>query len=345
MPAAIHWEMRIVSGNDLMMLVVAVLGATAFASMVFVLLYPYISGERQTEKRVRIVTENRAQKVATRAAAETVASRRRTVADTLKDLEERQKAKEKLTLRLRIQRAGLQITPRTFWILSFLCGCTLALVVYVALPPSTLKWILALVAGFVGVFGLPRWILSKITSRRQVKFIAELPNAIDVIVRGMKAGLPLSECLQVISRENAEPLRSEFCEVVDQQRVGVPLFESLERMEMRIPLPEVKFLAIVIGIQQQAGGNLSEVLGNLASVLRDRVRLKMKVKALSAEAKASAMVLASLPPGVIGMVYATSPGYMEPLFNTRTGNLMIGFSVLWMLMGVLVMRKMINFKY
>jgi len=345
MRGAIRLGMTMVPSNDLIMLGVAVLGATTIASIVFVLLYPYLSGEKRTEKRFRAATESRAHKVATRAAAETAASRRKTVADTLQELEDRQKAKEKLTLRLRLQRAGLQITPKTFWILAVLCGLSLAGVAYVALPPSSLRLIIALVAVLTGVFGLPRWILNKITTRRQAKFLAELPNAIDVIVRGMKAGLPLGECLNVISRENAEPLRGEFREVVDQQRVGVPLPESLERMEMRIPLPEVKFLTIVITVQQQTGGNLSEALGNLASVLRDRVQLKMKVNALSSEAKASAMVLASLPPGVIGMVYATSPDYMEPLFATRTGNFLIGFSVLWMLTGVLVMRKMINFKY
>jgi tight adherence protein B len=161
----------------------------------------------------------------------------------------------------------------------------------------------------------------------------------------MKAGLPLGECLQVISRESPAPLNGEFKEVVDQQRVGVTLSEALERLAQRMPIAEVRFLTIVIAIQQQAGGNLSEALGNLASVLRDRFRLRMKVKALSAEAKASAFVLASLPPIVMVMVYGSSPDYIEPLFNTRTGYFMLGFSAVWMLMGVLVMRKMINFKF
>ena len=308
-------------------------------------LFPYLSGEKQTEKRVRAASAGRAQNIAARTAAETAATRRRTVADTLKDLEDRQKSKEKLTLRLRLQRAGLQITSKTFWILSVLCGFVLGLGLYVALPPSILKWILALLAAFIGVFGLPRWILAKIISRRQAKFLSELPNSIDVIVRGMKSGLPLGECLQVIARESPQPLGGEFSQVVEQQRAGVPLTEALERLAVRVPLPEARFLAIVIGIQQQAGGNLSEALGNLAAVLRDRFRLRMKVKALSAEAKASAFVLASLPPIVMVLVYGSSPDFIAPLFNTRTGHFMLGFSALWMVMGVLVMRKMINFKF
>ena len=135
----------------------------------------------------------------------------------------------------------------------------------------------------------------------------ELPNAVDIVVRGMKSGLPLNECLAIVARESAEPLAGEFREVIDQQRVGVPLGEALERLTQRMPLPEVRFLAIVVAIQQQAGGNLSEALGNLSTVLRDRFQLKMKVKALSAEAKASAWVLASLPPVVTFMVYGRRP--------------------------------------
>ncbi len=150
--------------------------------------------------------------------------------------------------------------------------------------------------GLIGVFGIPRWFINKLTARRQTKFIRELPNAIDIVVRGMKSGLPLNECLAIIARESEEPLAGEFREVIEQQRVGVSLGEALQRLAMRMPLPEVKFLSIVVAIQQQAGGNLSEALGNLSTVLRDRFQLKMKVKALSAEAKASAWVLASLPP-------------------------------------------------
>jgi tight adherence protein B len=213
------------------------------------------------------------------------------------------------------------------------------------LPPSGSRQFIAFVAGLVGAFGVPRWILNKVTKRRQAKFIAELPNAIEIVVRGVKSGLPFNECLATIARESAEPLASEFREVVEQQRVGVAIGEALDRLAMRMPLSEVRFLSIVIAVQQHAGGNLSEALGNLAGVLRDRFRLAMKVKALSAEAKASAFVLASLPPAVMFMVYGAAPDYISPLFNTRTGNLLLVVAGCWMLMGVLVMRKMINFKF
>lgn len=330
--------------NDMMPLIAALLAAVAIAAAVLAFAWPYMSGEGQKEKRVQTVTESRTKKVAARSQADTAANRRKAVQDTLKDIEKRDK-QEKVTLRLKLQQAGLDVTPRSFWIASAGLGVVCGASVLLSFQPTALTQIGALIAAFVGMFGLPRWVLFKMIQRRQAKFLAELANAIDVVVRGVKSGLPLNECLQVISRESPEPIASEFREVVEQQRVGVPLSEALERLTQRMPLSEVKFLTIVISIQQQAGGNLSEALGNLAGVLRDRIRMAMKVKALSAEAKASAMVLASLPFMVTFMIYGASPDYIAPLFSTKTGNFMLMAGLSWMGVGVLLMRKMINFKY
>ena len=314
--------------------------ALAIAGAVYALIMPYISGEREKDKRVQGVTD-RTRKLGT-IGNDQQSSRKKSVADTLKEIDTRSKAKEKVTLRLQLQRAGLQVTPRDFYIASAISGVLSFAVVYVGMQAPIMG---GLVAGFLGAMGLPRWFLSKMVKRRQAKFLGELANAIDVVVRGVKSGLPLNECLQVISRESPEPIASEFREVVEQQRLGVPLGEALERMCDRLPLAEVRFLSIVIGIQQQAGGNLSEALGNLSGVLRDRLRMQMKIKALSAEAKASAMVLASLPPGVMFMVYLTSPDYIMPLFTTMAGQFMIAVGACWMLTGIMIMRKMINFKF
>lgn len=330
---------------ELQSLLIPLLAAIAVGTVIFVFAYPYLSGEKKTEKRISGVTENRAARMASRSAEDVANTRRQAVADTLKGLEEQQKAKAKLTLRLRLQRAGLEMEPKGFWISSFICGLVCIGAGMIFLPPNSIKPVALVAIGFIATFGIPRWFLNKMIARRQLKFQTELANTIDVIVRGVKSGLPLNECLQIISNESPEPIRSEFREVVEQQRVGVSLTEALDRLIQRMPLAEVKFLSIVIAIQQQAGGNLSEALGNLANVLRDRFRIKMKVKALSAEAKASAGVLACLPPGVMAMVYLSSPGYLDPLFTTLTGNLLIGGGLCWMGMGVLVMRKMINFKY
>lgn len=322
------------------------LAALAVAMLVFVITYPYFSGERQAEDRYKSITDGRANAAARAAAKDAVAHRRKTVADSLQELEDRQKAVEKVSLRLRLARAGLgKMTPKTFWLLSVLCGLLMAFAVTMILPQSGSRVFLSLAMGVIGTFGVPRWILNKMTARRQAKFLGELANALELVVRGVKSGLPFNECLATIARESPEPLASEFREVVEQQRVGVSLTEGLQKLAQRMPLAEVRFLTIVIAIQQQAGGNLSESLANLAGVLRDRFRLRMKVKALSAEAKASALVLASLPPGVMFMVYGASPDYIAPLFSSRTGHLMLLVSAVWMLLGVLVMRKMINFKF
>jgi tight adherence protein B len=261
----------------------------------------------------------------------------------LKELEDRQKTREKVSLRLRLERAGVDITPRAYWIASIGCGIALAACIWLSAP--NLPFIVPMLGLFVGALGLPRWLLARLTKRRQTKFTDEFANAIDVIVRGVKSGLPLPECLGIIARESPQPVSGEFTELVEQQRVGVPLGEAFERMMTSMPMPEVRFFAIVIAIQQQAGGNLSEALGNLSGVLRDRKRLQAKVRALSAEAKASAAVLGALPFVVMILVYITTPAYIALLWTTNFGQFLLACGGCWMTIGVLVMKKMINFKY
>ncbi|MBA2126644.1 secretion system protein F [Hyphomicrobium methylovorum] len=326
--------------GSLISLLVPLFAALAFAGGVYAIAFPYFSGDRQKDKRFEsVVGGNRR---TSGVLGEIQNNRKRSVAETLKEMEERQKSDKKVTMGLRLERAGLTQSPRDFYIISATVGLVLAGVAMFLLDAPLP---VAIVALFVGSFGLPRWILNRMIRRRQAKFTAQLANAIDVVVRGVKSGLPLNECLQVIARESGEPLAGEFKNLVEQQRLGVPLSEGLDRMCQTMPISEVRFLAIVIGIQQQAGGNLSEALSNLSSVLRDRHMLAMKVKALSAEAKASAMVLASLPPGVMFMVFVTTPDYIMPLFTTTTGNFLLAAGAMWMSFGILIMKKMINFKF
>jgi tight adherence protein B len=317
--------------------------AVAAAALVFAFAYPYISGEYATQQRVKGVTESRGARKARVIQVEETNNRKKAVADSLKDLENRQTKNKKESLRVKLTRAGLDITTQTFWLCSLAAGLFVAVGSYFAMP--TMPVIAFAAFGFVGAFGLPRWVVSFLTKRRQNKFVASFADAIDVIVRGVKSGLPLNECLAIIAREGAEPLRTEFQEVCDQQRVGVPLAEALDRLMTRMPLPEVRFFAIVISIQQQAGGNLSEALGNLSGVLRARKQMAAKVQALSAEAKASAMVLGSLPPGVMMMVYLTTPDYIAILWTNPMGQFMVFCAALWMSCGLFVMKKMIAFKY
>ncbi len=173
----------------------------------------------------------------------------------------------------------------------------------------------------------------------------DFANAIDIIVRGVKSGLPLNDCLQIIAAETPEPVKGEFRDLVEQQSIGVTLAKAFDRMYDRIPLQEVNFFSIVVAIQQQTGGNLAEALGNLSQVLRDRRKLQGKVAAFSAEAKTSAAIIGALPPTVMLMVYLSTPDYIGLLWTEKLGQVMLAGSAIWMLIGVLVMRKMINFDY
>lgn len=328
---------------EVMQLGLVGLAAFSAAAIIYILAYPLLSGSTRTEKRIQGVTENKTKRAVRNAQAEQISNRRRQVADTLKDLEQKQKQREKLTMRKRLERAGLDITPRIFWLASIVAGTALGAITFVSLPGMTP--LISLAVAFVGAFGLPRWIVTRMIKRRQAKFLDEFANSIDVIVRGVKSGLPLNECLNIIARESPSPIKEEFKELVEQQRVGVPLSECFERMMERMPLSEVNFFAIVISIQQQAGGNLSEALGNLSGVLRDRKRMQAKVMALSAEAKASAGVLAALPFAVMLMVYFSTPNYIKILFTAKMGQFLLLCGAFWMTCGVLVMKKMINFKY
>ncbi|OFW71149.1 MAG: hypothetical protein A2W02_01615 [Alphaproteobacteria bacterium RBG_16_64_48] len=314
------------------------LAGIAVGGVVYVLAMPYMSGERKASKRVG----NVAQGVQRRSAVpRSLQIRKQQVQDTIKDIEAKQKPKKRVRLRIRLIRAGLSMKQSTYYLLSCLTGVVGGFIVLVTGSSP----LVSLLAAFACGFGLPRWILARMIKRRQAKFLLQFANSIDIIVRGIKSGLAFSDCMQIIARESPEPVRSEFADLVAQQKVGVPLSGAFERMFERMPLQEVNFFAIVIAIQNQIGGNLAEVLSNLAQVLRDRYRLEAKVRAFSAEAKASAIIIGALPPCVMLAVYFTSPGYISILWHDKLGNIMLIGGAIWMFIGVLVMRKMINFDY
>jgi len=316
-----------------------VLAGIAGGGLVYVLAIPYLTGERKASKRVGNVAQGH--RTVRKRAAQSLQIRKQQVKDTIKDIEAKQKRQKWVPLRTRLTRAGVTMKPRAYYILSFLAGVAGGFIVLVTGSSP----IVSLLAAFACGFGLPRLILARMTKRRQAKFLLEFANAIDIIVRGIKSGLAFSDCMQIIAAESPEPVRSEFASLIEQQKVGVQLAEAFERMYERMPLQEVKFFAIVIAIQNQIGGNLAEVLSNLAQVLRDRYRLQAKVKAFSAEAKASAIILGALPPCIIGAIFLTSPDYILILWHNKLGNLMLIFSAIWMVIGIFVMRKMINFDY
>jgi tight adherence protein B len=330
--------------DDMMMYGMMLLGAISVVTIIFVLLNPLISGERRAEKRIQGVSEGtRAVRSGGNKIEEAANSRKQQVAQTLQDLDDKKKEVQKVSMRQRLQRAGLDVDVRSFWIASGICGVVCAVLTLILAP--NLNLVIPLAVGFAGAFGLPRYVVSYMIKKRQKKFLNNFANAIDVIIRGVKTGLPLNECLGIIARETEDPIGGEFRDVVEQQRVGVPLAECFDRMMTRMPLPEVRFFSIVIAIQSQAGGNLSEALGNLSTVLRDRVRMQQRIKALSSEAKASAWVLGSLPFVVMFLVYLTTPDYISTLWTTKSGQFVMLGAGFWMSCGMAMMKKMINFKY
>ena len=316
------------------------LGTVAAGGVAWVFIYPLLSGERQMEKRTAVITTPDRP---TRAAVSRSApkARREQVEDTLKELERRQKKANSPPISVRIGQAGLTWSMQQFYIISAAAGLAAAAGAFV----FGLGILVAIGFGFAAGFGVPRWILAFLKKRREDRFLHVFPDAVDVIVRGIKAGLPLLDCLKMIAVEAPEPVRSEFKAIVDTQTVGIPVGEACVKLFERVPLPEANFFGIVISIQQKAGGNLSEALGNLSRVLRERKKMKMKIKAMSMEAKASAMIIAALPIAVMLLVYLTSPQYISILWTAPLGRMMLAGSAVWMFTGVMVMKKMINFDF
>ncbi|GAA3056642.1 type II secretion system F family protein [Rhizobium viscosum] len=331
-------------GIDPTVLAIVVLAAVAAAAVSYAVLFSRIESDKKSASRINRVKSAELDRTKVKAARDRVqelSKRRKSVQDNLKDLEKRQheKTKKTLSLKSRLIQAGLPITPARFYIFSALLALVLLVVLFIAGASPLVMLGVAVVAGL----GLPRWVVGFLISRRQNKFLNEFPNALDVIVRSIRSGLPLNDAIRLIANEGTEPVKSEFLRVVEAQQVGLSIPEACARMTNQMPLQEVNFFAIVIAIQSQAGGNLSEAIGNLSKVLRDRKKMKAKVKALSMEAKASAVIIGALPFIVALLVYLTSPQYMMILFTDPRGHFILGFSAIWMSIGIFVMRSMVNF--
>ena len=303
----------------------------------------YTGGAREKQqKRVAAVAGQQAQ-LRGAGTGDANVIKRKNVQQLLKQIENKTaERKQKLTTRRRLDQAGLpDVSTSMFWIVSGSFGAAVGLLCFITGQAIFVDAFAVFAAGF----GLPRWVLGFMKSRREKKFTNEFANAIDVVVRSVRSGLPTNEALKIVARESPQPVGGEFSRLVEGLKVGVTLEQGCKRMFESMPTAEVSFFGIVMTIQQKSGGNLSEALSNLSDVLRDRKRLQGKVRAMSSEAKASAMIIGSLPPAVMGIVYVTTPDYIKLLFTERTGNLILAGCAFWMVTGIFVMRKMINFKH
>jgi tight adherence protein B len=319
-------------------LALAFTAATAIGGVAYVFVYPLLSGEKKAERRRASVAK--AEPVA-RQSDKAQRSRREQVESSLKEVEARRQKESKVSLSVRLVQAGLDWSTRKFVVVSGILGLT------------CFAGTLLMGGGLIGAaglafaagFGLPRWVLGYLKKRREKAFLKALPDAVDVIVRGIKAGLPLFESIKVVAADAPQPLKGEFLSIIETQAIGMPLGEACARLYDRMPLPEANFFGIVIAIQQKSGGNLSEALGNLSKVLRDRKKMAEKIQAMSMEAKASAAIIGSLPPIVMLLVYLSTPDYISLLWTHPTGQLMLVGCVMWMSCGIFVMKKMINFDF
>ena len=248
---------------------------------------------------------------------------------------------DKTSIKEKMQQAGIEAPASRFWIASAIFALVMFIVIKFILNMGILSVVLIT---FTAFFGLPRLFLSMKAKSRQKKFLEELPDALDACVRLLQAGMPMTEAISMVSREYTGPLRDEMQRIYDNQKIGVPLGQAAYETAKRIPLTEVHMFATALQIQSETGSSLSEVLTNLSGVIRARFRLKRKIQALSQEAKSSAAIIGALPILVTFGLWCVNPKYMEPLLFTAKGHVYLWGCGIWMSLGILVMRQMINFK-
>jgi tight adherence protein B len=263
-------------------------------------------------------------------------SARRAQAIALRLVAEERRLNKMTRLGQKLAYAGLSWSPRVYTIIASLFG---AAVFAIALGAGFSFGIALSAALMLAVLG-PSRCLDMLARRRQQRFIQGFAGAVDMIVRSARSGLALPDCLGMVASDAAPPVRREFAPVVAQLRAGVPLAAAIEKLTGRMPISEVRFFAIVVAIQSQTGGNFTDALANLAGVLRERERLAAKVRTASAEVKASAITIGILPFAVAGATALLAPDYLAVLWQEEAGRRVVGFSLLWLVLGIAVLRRM-----
>jgi tight adherence protein B len=327
-----------------MLILIAIMGFVVVAGLGFAFSGGSSGGAgSRTMKRAQAMTASRGQVERVnraKTAAADAGNRRKQLLNTIKEQERRQR-KASFSLSARLLQAGLSLSIRTFWIISACLGVATFLIALMCRVPI----LMVLGLTFISSMGFPRFAVSFLAKRRMKIFTSHFSDAIDIIVRGIRTGLPVNDCLRIIARESPAPLGPEFHRLVENLSMGLTMEQGLEKMFERMPTPELRFFTIVLAIQQKTGGNLAEALSNLSAVLRGRKLMREKIKALSSEATASAWIIGCLPPSVVVLITVTSPGYMTMMYTDPRGHMMLLFSAIWMGMGIFVMRRMINFKF
>ena len=205
-------------------------------------------------------------------------------------------------------------------------------------------FLLAITVGLLLGVGLPHMVVSSLIKRRIKAFNAKFPDAIELMVRGLRSGLPISETMQVVAEEIQDPVGGEFRSVSDKMKIGRTMDSALQETAERLGTPEFQFFVISLAIQRETGGNLAETLANLADVLRKRAQMKLKIRAMSSESKASAYIIGALPFIVFGLIFFINPNYMGKFFIDERLMIAGGGGIVWMGIGAFIMSRMINFE-
>jgi tight adherence protein B len=243
-------------------------------------------------------------------------------------------------LRQRLEQTGKQITLGKY---AIVCLGILALVAAGLMVKGAPLLLSVLVGAFLGIGG-PHFAVGRMIKRRINKFNTNFPDAIELMVRGLRSGLPITETLGIVAGEISGPVGEEFRMVSDKMKIGRTMEAALQDTADRLGTPEFQFFVITLAIQRETGGNLAETLSNLADVLRKRAQMKLKIRAMSSESKASAYIIGALPFTVFGLVYMINPKYMGGFF-TDERLIVAGIGgMIWMGIGALIMAKMINFE-
>jgi tight adherence protein B len=317
------------------LLAMVTVGALGFA------LVPSLLGNNRADKRRKALQGDLRVARLENDTNRTREQRRKAVQAALRQQNEALNSRRRLSLAQLLFQAGMTMKPAVFIRNSVILGIGVFVALVLVQVPIYLAPVFALAAAYL----LPRFYVGQKRKKYQSRFLDELPNAVEAVVRGVKTGLPLNDSMRVVAKDAREPVKSEFGRVLDQQQIGMSMTEAVAVMLDRVPLPEVNFFVVVITVQQQSGGNLSEALGNLAKVLRNRRKMKQKIKAMSSEAKASAGIIGSLPFVVGILVSVASPAYLAPLFTSTLGHIWLGIGVVMLSAGVFVMNRMVQFEY
>jgi tight adherence protein B len=315
---------------------------TFAAGLIAILVYAAFSGPSTSKaqlRRLESVRErhSRSNEVAAQAQLKRILQNR---TETRMDSFAQQFLPRPALLRKRLQQTGRSWTLGQYALVSFgLIG-----LVSLALILRGMPFFLALFAGlFVGI-GLPHYIIGKLILRRIAKFNARFPDALELMVRGLRSGLPITETMGVVADELPGPIAEEFRAVTDKMKIGRTMEASLQESADRLGTPELQFFVITLAIQRETGGNLAETLANLADVLRKRAQMRLKIRAMSSESKASAWIVGSLPFIVFFLVWWISPDYMAHFFTDQRLIIAGLGGMVWMGIGVFIMAKMVNFE-